>query len=441
MSIAAMLIVGTIVSSLIEEAVTRNSAASTALYVDSVIAPLLPDMQNAEPLGETESRALDETLGHGALGSRLLSFKLWRRDGTILYSNDSDLTGSRFELSENLRSAFTGRLAAEFDDAGGVESLDETGHRLPLLKIYNPLLQPWSGEVVAVLEFYELAAEFEEGLRLARLYSWLAVAGVTSGFFLALSLVVYRGSRTIEWQSLVLKRRVAELSRLLDSNRELHKRVQVASRRATALNESYLRRIGADLHDGPAQLIALAALRLDSCTPLWNDTCSQDRTREILAIRSHLDEAMGEIRSLCSGLVLPQIETSDLRDILERAIRNHESRTGTTVELSLSGAPETLTPSEKICIYRFVQEALTNSYKHAGGKGQAVAQVFENGRLCLEVADTGPGFDPDSVRPENLGLAALRDRVESLGGSFQIESSSEGTCVRMFLQVLLAEEE
>src|ERR1700754_3141501 len=84
-SVIAMLAVGIFVSHSIENAVTRNSAATTALYVDSVIAPLLPDMRSAQPLDDTITRALDETLDQGALGQRLMSFRLWRSDGTVLY--------------------------------------------------------------------------------------------------------------------------------------------------------------------------------------------------------------------------------------------------------------------------------------------------------------------------------------------------------------------
>jgi hypothetical protein len=73
-----MLLVGTVVTELIEQAVTRNSAATTALYVDSVIAPILPDLTTTEQLDDSVEHALDETLGQGALGRRLMSFRLWR---------------------------------------------------------------------------------------------------------------------------------------------------------------------------------------------------------------------------------------------------------------------------------------------------------------------------------------------------------------------------
>ncbi|HXV30280.1 MAG TPA: histidine kinase, partial [Sinorhizobium sp.] len=354
---AAMLMVGAFVTSLIEDAVTRNSAATTALYVDSVIAPLLPDMQTTRVLDDAVARALDETLGQGALGNRLLAFRLWRADGTILYSNDEDMVGRRLELGDEVRTAFDGKMVARFKP---VDDQEETNRAAgtPLLEIYNPVLQPWSGQVVAVSEFHEVAHDFEFSLRQARLLAWLAVAAFTLAFFIVLSAIVMRGGRTIDKQRLALKQRVDELSALLSQNEALRGRLQQASQRSTALNEKMLRRIGADLHDGPAQLVAYASLRLDSDALVRSSTSPAAREREIAAIKASLDEAMHEIRTICSGLVLPQIETASLPEILERCVQAHKQRTGSTVDLSMSNAPDRLSPSAKICIYRFVQEAL-----------------------------------------------------------------------------------
>ena len=116
--LAVMLMVGLWVTSQIREAVIRNSAGTTALYVDSVIAPLLPDMRKSEALSDSVKRALDETLDQGALGKRLVSFKLWGRDGKILYSKDPRLIGQMFEPSANLFHAFEGNVVAEFDQTG-----------------------------------------------------------------------------------------------------------------------------------------------------------------------------------------------------------------------------------------------------------------------------------------------------------------------------------
>ncbi len=439
-SVAAMVLVGAFVTSLIEDAVTRNSAATTALYVDSVIAPLLPDMQTTKTLDDTVARALDETLGQGALGERVMSFRLWRSDGTVLYSNDKSMVGKRFALSDKLKTAFAGKMAAQFNQLDDPEDETERLSGKPLLKIYNPVLQPWSGQVVAVSEFYEVANDFEHSLNQARLRTWVAVAAFTLTFFAILSAIVLRGSHTIETQRHALRQRIDDLSALLAQNRALRERVQRASQRAAALNESYLRRIGADLHDGPAQLIAYASLRLDSKTVTNRSTPKATREREIASIKASLDEAMHEIRTICSGLVLPQIEAASLSEILERSVRAHQQRTGAAVDLSISAAPDRLSPSGKICVYRFVQEALNNGYRHGGGIGQRVVQRVEGTRVSIEVADRGPGFDPDNIGPASLGLAGLRERIESLGGTFEIAFSAPGTVVSMTLNTAETEQ-
>ncbi len=423
--LAVMLVVGLWVTSRIREGVIRNSAANTALYVDSVIAPLLPDMRKKQELSDSVKRALDETLDQGGLGKRLESFKMWRRDGTVLYATDPALIGQVFQPSAKLIAAFKGNVVADFNDLNDVENQKEKATGMPLLEIYNPVREPWSGEVVAVSEFYEIADDFQATLDAALWSSWLVVAGATAAALALLSGIVFRGSRTIEIQRAALEAKVMELQELLSQNSALRQRVQRASRRATAINERYLRRIGADLHDGPAQLVALAAIRLDSQLLIDPSASAQYREAEVANIHKTLDEAMREIRGICNGLVLPQIETADVAAILRLAVAEHERRTASSVSLTLVGELPELGPSEKISIYRFVQEGLNNAWRHGKGKDQAVKAGTKAGKLFVEVVDGGPGFDP--ARKEGLGLAGLRERIESIGGQFETASGPQGT--------------
>ncbi|MDX8480731.1 sensor histidine kinase [Mesorhizobium sp. VK24D] len=431
--LAVMLVVGLWVTSQIRQGVMHNSATTTALYVDSVIAPLLPDLRKNQELDSTVKRALDETLGQGALGKRLVSFKLWRRDGTVLYSKDSDLIGRRFKPNANLVAAFAGNVMVKYNQLDDEENDKERALGLPLLEIYNPVREPWSGDVVAVTEFYEVSDDFEANLGSALKWSWLVVAAATAASLAFLSGIVFRGSRTIVTQRAALEAKVAELQAALAQNSSLRQRVQRASRRATAINERYLRRIGADLHDGPAQLVALAALRMDSQALVDPATPKPQREAEIAHIHKTLGEAMREIRGICNGLVLPQIETQAVADILRLAVAEHERRTDTKVLLTLPERLPELGTSEKISIYRFVQEGLNNAYRHGKGKGQQVRATMKGGKLVVEVQDTGPGFDP--VRSEGLGLAGLRERIESIGGQFETLSGPGGTRLVITLSV------
>ena len=393
--------------------------------MDSIIAPLLPDMRKNTVLSEGVKKALNETLATGATGRRLREFKPWRQDGTILYSKDHTQTG-RIEPSNDLREAWSGKIVAQFNDFDEVERAAEGATGLPLLEIYNPVLQPWSGEVVAVSEFYEVATDLAKELMYAKILGWSAVATIVLSFYGCLYAIVRRGSQTIE-------RHVSELTAALETNKALSLRVREAAQRAAAQNERHLRSIGADLHDGPAQLIALAALHMET-DALLNGSSLQERMELVSSVRQSLDDSMREIRSISAGLILPNIEDAQLDEVVALAARAHEKRTTTTVQLEQEGGNDRDLPAAiKICSFRFVQEALSNAFRHAGGVGQHVRLRCNEGRVLLEVSDSGPGFEPGTVHRNGLGLAGLRDRVESLGGLFKIETSPQGTTLSMVL--------
>jgi signal transduction histidine kinase len=205
----------------------------------------------------------------------------------------------------------------------------------------------------------------------------------------------------------------------------------VAARRAAVeTNERFLRRIGADLHDGPAQLISLALLRLDSLRPVLGD--EHARPEEFEKIQTLLESCLQEIREMSSGLAPPRLEGLHLQKMLELTIREHEQRTGTTVDAVIGTLPADVPVLYKVSIYRFVQQALHNAYRHGGGVGQVVHAASEGSALTIQVADAGPGIAPlRNGGSERLGLACMRDRIESLGGTFWLETrAGVGTTVR-----------
>ena len=159
----------------------------------------------------------------------------------------------------------------------------------------------------------------------------------------ALSGIVVRGSRTIERQRTQLQARVEELSTLLNQNEYLRNRLQTSSNRVAEINERYLRRIGADLHDGPAQLIGFALLRLDSLKlALREEYPDRKDSDEISSIYDALHEAMGEIRELSAGLTLATLEEMPPLKVLKEIVGAHERRTDTIVDLTIDSIPESL---------------------------------------------------------------------------------------------------
>ncbi|MGO7211242.1 sensor histidine kinase [Rhizobium ruizarguesonis] len=417
--------IGFWVSGRIEESLIHNAAAATALYVDSIIAPLTQELAKSNTLGEGARLALTETLSQGVLSEKLFAFKIWKPDGTIVFSNEDGAIGKRFEMTDGLMAAKAGQIHAEFDELEGPENEVERQSGIPLLEIYSPIREPWSGDIIGIAEFYENGVDLRSELTRARLQSWLVVGVVTLAMLALLFGIVARGSRLITRQRAALDEKVETLSTLLSQNQALRRRADQATHRTADLNERYLRRISAELHDGPAQSLAFASLRLRSILPAGSS--DQDSER----VKTALDDAMRDIRNICRGLTLPELDGLGVDDVLKRVVVAHESRTGTRVAFDCDLVLPDLSKAEKICAYRFVQETLNNAARHAAGIGQQVTASAAGSGIEITVSDKGPGFDRRTAG-EGLGLLGLEERIAGLGGTLDLNSQN-GTRLTMRL--------
>ena len=435
-----MIIIGHWVSEKIAASVIQNTAVSAALYLNSFVAPEVQELANQDQLSIKTINALDRLYQKTPLHERVRSFKIWGMEGEILYSNNPQIIGRVFPVTPNKSQAWNGKVMAEFTGLDYAENVIERGMGVPLLEIYTPIRARWDNRIIAVAEFYDDATELTRHLSKARIESWLVVASVTLCIFILLFSIVRRGNRTIIGQQKELRARVQQLSSLLKQNNELHHRVRRATERAVELNERYLHRLGTELHDGPAQILGYGLLRLDSfVAPIQTCECGKAHSANVEQntidnFRDALSEALQEIRNLSTGLAVPEMSALNSREAIEHVITTHKRRTGSPTALSITTIPDNLSLSLKINIYRFLQEALNNAFQHAAGQQQSVYIDCKDNILNVEVSDNGPGFDPIAVISNNenrLGLSSMRERIESLGGQFYIESSpGKGTRVR-----------
>ncbi len=258
--------------------------------------------------------------------------------------------------------------------------------------------------------------------------------------YLLLAGFVRGASDTIQRQQTELAHKVVQLTDLLARNRELNERVRRASASVAQLNEGYLKRIGSELHDGPAQDLGLSILKLDALAARHEKTATDtDMVTQFNEIGISLQNALKEMRGIAAGLSLPQLTELDLAGTVQHVVRAHERRTGSRVELFFQPPPNAVAPPLRITVYRLIQEALNNAYRHAGGAGQRVRVSSEDDQLLVMVSDSGSGFDPrQAIESGRLGLSGMRERVESLGGGFHIDSQpGQGTTIfaRLPLQI------
>jgi signal transduction histidine kinase len=420
----AMAVLGSWVASRIESSVVNNTAASAALYMDRFIEPHVQELARSTDLSPTSRQALAQLVKSRGFGQQIFALKIWRPDGTILYSNRENVIGKKLPITDSLRKALNGSVVPEFNHLDDEENVEERGLQLPLLEIYAPLRETNTERVIAVAEFYQLADKLSRELSWSRLESILIVGGLTMLMLGALSGIVRRGSLTITSQQNALSSQIAQLSRSLALNEELSQRVVEATRRSAESSEQFLRKVSAELHDGPVQLIGLVLLRLDGISELATQA-NPARAKETMGIiRGALQDALAEIRGLSSGFALPDLENLRLDEAVELAVHNHERRSGTSVDVHLAKDLPAIPIALKTCAYRFVQEGLNNAFRHADGIGQEVRVDWDGKCLMIEVSDEGPGLagDTQSASTSGIGLTGLRDRIESLGGTMIIET-------------------
>jgi signal transduction histidine kinase len=406
------------VSRQIERGIVDNQTHSVIALIHDVVEPLVQALPTAETLPPEATAAFDNLLSASGVANQVAVMRLWRPNGELVYTSDQAVGG-------------TGAPSAtDLDQAALEEKLG-----IKLFQIHAPLYKTGTREIIAVAQLYGVADSLHAELGWVRAQTWLVLGLLALAVTAALFKIMQSAGAQIEQQQRVIGEKKAETARLISRNEALRKLVDMIHRRGMEHNERLLRRIGSDLHDGPAQHLALVLLRLDELAPASDKPvepgASPGTSGDALqTIRRATSDALREIRHISAGLALPELQKISLTDALVIAVRAHQRATGTRVETAFGNLPARLPLPITICLYRFAQEALNNAFRHAGGNGQRLRANYDGTTISVEVADSGPGFivDRPATGGERLGLPGLRYRVESLGGSLQINSAiGQGT--------------
>jgi signal transduction histidine kinase len=197
-------------------------------------------------------------------------------------------------------------------------------------------------------------------------------------------------------------------------------------------------RIAREIHDGVAQSLAFAALKIDLGKRLLDKDGGRARDELERAVET-VREAIREVRRSIFALRPVDLERHGFVETIRRYASDFGQQNGVQVEMELGELDELDVRSEAV-LFRIFQEAMHNVAKHAGARLVRVrVGRDERGRAFVEVADDGYGFDVDAVGDRvtsagGLGLRQMRERVEARGGAFSLASSpGEGTVVRAAL--------
>jgi signal transduction histidine kinase len=217
----------------------------------------------------------------------------------------------------------------------------------------------------------------------------------------------------------------------------------LAAHRILAVTEEELQRIILNIHDGPVQKLfaALSQLNLLQAHAGRGQPLDDEWFARLNRVSGLLETSLAEIKVSLGTFRPPEFARRDLVSVIEGLIIQHEEFTSCRVDFESQGEIPRVSLPVKIALYRILQEALSNVYRHAGVERAAVRLSAAGRRVRLEVADDGRGFTPPPLvgpeateRVEHIGLRGMRERVSLVGGTFAVESAP-GAGTRIVVEV------
>jgi len=235
--------------------------------------------------------------------------------------------------------------------------------------------------------------------------------------FTALSLGLVVAAITIVRVASLERRNAQQRARAENAEEELRR----LSRRLVRTQEEERKSLSRELHDAIGQMLSAMTMELGNLESLLSQSPDRLRARLEEARQLNADTIRG-VRDLASGLRPAMLDELGLGPALRWQGREFARRSGVPVDVQVDGELEGLAETHRTCIYRVVQEALTNCARHAQAKNIRIAVYGQGGRVRLSIQDDGVGFDPQEASSRGLGLVGIHERVRALDGLVTVTS-------------------
>jgi len=230
----------------------------------------------------------------------------------------------------------------------------------------------------------------------------------------------------------------AELHRKSQQLEMLNRELRNLSTRLIGLQDDERRRIARDLHDGLGQELSAAKMMLDGM--LLQNQSARLREEAVTQVSELIDTALLKIRSMSHLLYPPLLDEVGLRSALRWYVDGLTQRSGieTSIDLQPADFPR-LVPELETAVFRIVQEALTNVFRHSEARKASVTLAMSESQLAITVRDDGKGisdhieeFHPDSI---GIGIGGMRQRVKEFGGELRLRNASPGTLLEVAIPI------
>ena len=211
--------------------------------------------------------------------------------------------------------------------------------------------------------------------------------------------------------------------------------LQILSQRLLKVQDEERRKLARDLHDSTGQ--TLAALKIS--VSFLHEVCKKDSTtlERLAEVIGLTDQAADEIRTMSYLLHPPLLDEVGFPCAAEWYVEGFAKRSGIKIKLDLATDRVRLPMPMEIALFRVLQESLTNVHRHSGASQVSVCFRRKSETATLEIRDSGSGIPPERLarlRQGNaetgVGMAGMRERLNELNGTLEVESDGRGTSIR-----------
>ncbi len=217
----------------------------------------------------------------------------------------------------------------------------------------------------------------------------------------------------------------AERARIETAESELRR----LSQQLVRAQEEERRAISRELHDEVGQMLTAQRMELRNLQQLC-EGCHSEALVRLEETAQTSEQALRTVRDIAMGLRPSMLDDLGLAPAIEWQARDFSRRYGIPVSVQLDGDLDQLPDAHRTCVYRVIQEALTNCARHAQAGEVRIAVHGRGDRLTITVQDDGVGFDPSASRSRGLGLIGIEERVKELGGTATVFSQrGKGTTI------------
>lgn len=379
-----------------------DARASTWILAHSVAEPSLSPALVDGDAGAIER--FDRDVLDRLLVGDVRRIKIWAPDGTILWSDQTELIGESYALDDDEQEILReGGTEAELSDLANPENRLETG-TTGLVEVYTRVEAP--GGRPLLFEAYYSAADIEADsqqvfapFRRIMLGSLAALGGLAT-------IMIWALSRR-------LRRAADERQRLLQA--------------AIDASQGERRRIARDLHDGVVQDLAGTAFALSAAAREPGPVANATVARAAGALR----DSLRGLRSLLVEIHPPDLDAEGLAAAIDDLVAP-AAAAGMTAHVGVDGVTGVPDPAVRL-VWRVAQEAVRNALRHSGGSRLDVQVDRRDGRVVLVVRDDGVGMDVEKPHgAQHFGLRGLAGLVRDEGGQLDVDSDpGRGTTVTL----------